>query len=97
VFVAAGAAQAALVLPCLARSAPGRRLRIQSQVVEDVLDHRLPQDGRDDLRFPGAALRAVLHVDVEDPLENPRQADAVRPGLKRQPSTVSQSGHDLSA
>jgi hypothetical protein len=29
--------------------------------------------------FPGAAIRAVLHVDVEDALARPRPADAVHP------------------
>ena len=50
-------------------------------MAEDLLDDRSLQDGRDDLQFPGAAVRAVLHVDVEDPLEQPRPADAVRSGL----------------
>ena len=63
------AAQAASVLPRLARSASGRRLRIQSQVGQDLLDHRSLQDGRDDLELPGAAVGAVLHVDVEHALE----------------------------
>ncbi|SER45187.1 Uncharacterised protein [Pseudomonas luteola] len=81
VFMAAGAAQVASVLPRLARAAPGRRLRIQPQVGEDLLDDLPLEDGCDDLQFPGAAVRAVLHVDVEDALEKPRPADAVRPGL----------------
>jgi len=80
VFMAAGAAQVASVLPRLARAAPGRRLRIQPQVGEDLLDDLPLEDGCDDLQFPGAAVRAVLHVDVEDALEKPRPADAVRPG-----------------
>jgi len=44
-------------------------LRLQSQVVEDLLDHRLVQAGRDDLELPAATVRSVLHVDVEDGLE----------------------------
>ena len=65
----AGAAQAASVLPCLARPSPGWRLRIQPQMAEDLLDDRSLQDGRDDLELPGAAVGAVLHVDVEHALE----------------------------
>jgi hypothetical protein len=41
------------------------------------------QDGRDDLRLPAAALRAVPQVDVEDALEQPRPADALRLGVHR--------------
>jgi len=51
--------------PHLARPATGRRLRIQSEVGEDLLDHRPLEDGGDDLQLPVAAVRAVLHVDVE--------------------------------
>jgi hypothetical protein len=80
-FVTACAAQEALVLPRLARSAPGRRLRVHHQVGEDLLDDRPLEDGRDALQFPGAAVRAVRHVDVKDALERPRPADAVRPAL----------------
>ncbi len=76
----AGAAQVASVLPDLTRPPSGRGLRIQPQVRQDLLDHRPLEDGRDDLQFPAAAVRAVLHIDVEDPLEQPRQADAVRSG-----------------
>ena len=39
----------------------GRWLRLQPQVLEDLLDHRLPEDGRDDPELPAAAVRAVLH------------------------------------
>ena len=53
----------------LTRSAPGRGLRIQPQVRQDLLDHRPLQHRCDDPQFPGAAVRAGLHVDVEDPLE----------------------------
>ena len=37
---------------------------LQPQVREDLLDHRLLQDGRNDLQL-GAAVRAVLQVEVE--------------------------------
>ena len=33
--------------------------------------------------FPGTAVRAVLQVDVKDPLEQPFPADPVRPGRNR--------------
>ena len=42
------------------RRCPG----LQSQVPEDLLDHRLFQDRRDDLQL-AAAVRAVLQVDLE--------------------------------
>ncbi len=67
--------------PHLARPATGRRLRIQSEVAQDLLDHWPLQDGRDDLQFPAAAVGAVLHVDVKDTLEQPRPTDALRPDL----------------
>ena len=67
----------------LARPTLGRRLRIQSEMAKDLLDHRPLEDGGDDLQLPAAAVRAVLHVDVEDALEQPRPADAMRPGLNR--------------
>ena len=63
--MSAGAAKAASVLPRLTRSAPQRELQVQAEVREDLLDHRPLQDGRDDLQFSGAAIRAMLHVDVE--------------------------------
>ncbi|MCZ2292745.1 MAG: disulfide bond formation protein B [Burkholderiales bacterium] len=109
VLLTAGAAQAASVLPRLARPPSGRRLRIQPcrprprraralreaqgrpqgrpcvhtrpQVSQDLLDHRPLEDGRDDLQLAAAAVRAVLHVDVKDALEQPRPADAVQPCL----------------
>jgi len=34
-------------------------------VAQDLLDHGPLEDGRDDLQFPGTAVRAVLHVDIE--------------------------------
>jgi len=56
----------------LQRLATGRRARrcprLQSQVHQDLLDHRLLQDGGDDLQL-AAAVRAVLQVEVEHPLE----------------------------
>ena len=67
----------------LARPTLGRRLRIHSEMAKDLLDHRPLEDGGDDLELPSAAVRAVLHVDVEDALEQPRPADAMRPGLNR--------------
>jgi hypothetical protein len=45
------------VLPRLARPAPGRRLRIQPQVGEDLPDDRPLVDGRDDVLRPYAAVR----------------------------------------
>jgi hypothetical protein len=78
-----GAAQAASVVRHLARPPSGRRLGIQSQVGQDLLDHRSLEDGRDDLEPAAAAVRAVLHVDVKDALEQPRPADAVRTSLDR--------------
>jgi hypothetical protein len=41
-------------------------------VSQDLLDHRPFQHGGDDLELPAAAVRAVLHVDVECALEEPR-------------------------
>jgi hypothetical protein len=38
-------------------------------VHEDPLDHRRFQDRRDDLELPGAAVRAMLQVDVEHALD----------------------------
>jgi hypothetical protein len=55
VFVTAGAAQVASVLPRLTRAAPGRRLRIQPQGGQELLDNRPLEDGRDDLQFAGAS------------------------------------------
>ncbi len=77
-WVTACAAQAAKSCAPLARPALGWRLRIQPQVGEDLLEDWPLDDGRDDLQFPAAAVRAVLHVDVKDALEQARPADAVR-------------------
>lgn len=73
VYGMAGAAQAALVLPRLARSTPGRGLRIQPQLGQDLLVHRPLQDGCNDLERPAATVRAVLHADVEHALEQASQ------------------------
>jgi len=43
--------------------------------------------------FPGTAVRAVLQVDVKDPLEQPRPADAVRPGLVLNRLGLAAAGH----
>jgi hypothetical protein len=42
---------------------------IQPQVSQNLLDHRSFQDGRNDLELSGAAVRAVLHVDVKAQLQ----------------------------
>jgi hypothetical protein len=53
-------------------------------VSQDPFDHRLLEDGRDDLQLPGAAVRAVLHVDVEGQLCGVQSHDLyVRCGSKR--------------
>lgn len=69
VLMTAGAAQVASVLPDLTRPPSRRGLRVQSQVRQDLLDHRPLQDGRDDLQLHGVAVRAPLHVDVKHTLE----------------------------
>jgi hypothetical protein len=38
-------------------------------VREDLLDDRQLEGGRDDLEYPAAAVRAVLHVDLAHALE----------------------------
>jgi hypothetical protein len=43
-------------------------------VRQDLLDHRRLEVRRSDLQLPGAAVRAVLHVDAENPLEQPHPA-----------------------
>ena len=53
----------------LVRPTLGRRLRIQSEMAKDLLDHRPLEDDGDDLKLPGAAVRAVLHVDVKAKLQ----------------------------
>jgi methyl-accepting chemotaxis protein len=64
------------VLPRLARPAPGWRLWIRAQVGQGLVARRPLEDGRDDLELAATSDRAVLHVDVEDPLEQPRPAEA---------------------
>ena len=44
-------------------------------MAEDLDDHRRVFDGGDDLQS-AAAVRAVLHVDIEDPFEQPGPAQA---------------------
>jgi hypothetical protein len=41
------------------------------------------EDGLDDLQFPGAAVRTVVHVDVKSPLEPLCPTEAMRPDLDR--------------
>jgi hypothetical protein len=48
-------------------------------LAKDFLDHRPREDGGGDLDPPGGPVRAVRHVDVEDALEQPSPADALRP------------------
>lgn len=65
---------------CLARRRPGRRLGLQARMAEDLLDDRPLDDRRDDLQLPGSEVRTVLHVDVENTLEQPRPANLLWPG-----------------
>ena len=53
---------------CDSRAGAPRRPGLQTQVREDLRDHRLFQDRRDDLRL-ATVVRAVFQVDLEDPLE----------------------------
>lgn len=64
-----GRGSARLMPPRLARWLPGRGLRMQPQVGEGLLDRRSLQDGGDDHEVPGAAVRAVLHIDVKAKLQ----------------------------
>jgi hypothetical protein len=59
---------------CADRPCPARAARWRHRP-----NHRPLEDGRDDLQFPGAAVWAVLHFDVEHALQQPRPADAARP------------------
>jgi hypothetical protein len=70
----AGAAQGTRSCPRLARPAPWRRLRIQPQMGEDLLDDWPLQNGCNSLELPAAAVRAELHVDVKDAPEQPVRA-----------------------
>ncbi len=56
------------VLPGLAHSAPGLR-EFQPKVGENIFDRRPLEDGRDDLQFSGAAVWAMLKVELEHALE----------------------------
>ena len=73
--------KAAKFSPGFAGPAPGRWLRVQPQVRQDILDHRPLEHGRDDLQFSGTTVRAGVHVDIEDALEQPCPTDAARPRL----------------
>lgn len=79
----AGRGSGSEVRPRLASPALGWRLRNQPQVGEDLLDHWPLENGGDDLQLAGAAVRAVLHIDIEYALEQPRPADNPSPGLPR--------------
>jgi hypothetical protein len=46
-------------------------------MAEDLVDHRRIFDGGDDLQG-AAAVRAVFHIDIEDPFEQARPTDAGR-------------------
>jgi len=65
------------------------------QLLQPVLDHRSLEDGRDDLHLPGAARQAVLHVDLEDALEQPSPADALRLGRSMTPRRLQLELHLL--
>jgi len=64
------------VLQVAARWHPWWRPGLKFQVVEDSLDHRCSEDGRDDLEL-AVAVRAVFAVDPEHTL--------AQPGLGRAP------------
>jgi len=71
--VPAGRARACKREPLLRRMPARRRghtstVGLQTQGREDLLDHRLFHDRRDDLQF-AAAVRAVLQVNLENPLQ----------------------------
>jgi len=85
----AGRARACKREPVLRRMPARRRGRtstvgLQTQVREDLLNHRLLHDRRDDLQL-AAAVRAVRHVDLEDPLEqlSPAQPHRAVMGARR--------------
>ena len=65
--------------PASRAGGPGRRLRLQPEVGEDPLDHRLFQDCGEDLQLPVAAIRAMLHANDDDPFDQVGPADAARP------------------
>ena len=55
-----------------------RRPGVQAKARADPLENGRFDDGRDDLELT-IAVRAVLHIDLKDPLEQPGQADARLP------------------
>ena len=57
---------------------PRRCASLQTQVREDLLDHRLLQDGRDDLQLAAAVL-AVLNIQRNDALGQPVPPQPYRP------------------
>ena len=70
-------------------------------MAEDLDDHRRVFDGSDDLQS-AAAVRAVLHVDIEDPFEQPGPAQARRFSLgdvigRGLGGTLWRSGNDFTA
>src|SRR5574337_130722 len=73
-----GVAQAALVFPRLARPALGRRLRIQAQVGQGLLDDRPLDDGGDD---PAPATAAAA-IGTDDRIAVDRHAHAGVPGCE---------------
>jgi hypothetical protein len=60
-------------------------------VREDLLDDRLFQDGRNDLQL-AAAVRAVLQVEIEHPLEQLGPAQPHRAVMRAVPEVVSPHG-----
>ena len=60
---------------------PGRRLQVQPQASQGLLDHQPLEDRRDELELAAAAGQAVQPVDVEDAIERTGPADAVRSNL----------------
>ncbi len=60
---------------------PGRRPGLQPKMREDLLDHRLLKDRRNDLQL-AAAVRAVLQIEFEHALEQPRPAQPHRPMVR---------------
>ena len=77
------------------RRRPRRCPTLHPQVREDLLDHRLFWDGGDDLELAGAAVRAVVHVDVEHPPEKPgptHQLPSSKPVVHQRPFWPSSDG-----
>jgi hypothetical protein len=59
-------------------------------MAKDLLDHRPLEDGGDDLELPGAAVRAVLHVDVRAKLQRRLTCTQVTSQLKTRLSSRAQ-------